>query len=78
MRMGATWKSKGGLSAAEWEEFGYSPRRRSVAFVFGENLVKLNFVGGDGFLETDAGVAPDETESEAVGAGESGSETEMT
>jgi len=71
MRMGATWKSaKPGLSAAEWEEFGYSPRRRSVAFVFGENLVKLNFVGGEKTVETDDRVAPDDLNSESVGAGE--------
>jgi len=46
--MGCTWKSnnkKGGLSASEWEEFGYCPRRRSVAFLHGENLVKLNQLG---------------------------------
>lgn len=57
-RMGARWKSaKPGLSAAEWEEFGYSPRRRSVAYVFGENLVKQNFVGdrdGEGVSETES------------------------
>ncbi len=44
-RMGATWKSKTngkGLSAAEWEEFGYCPRRRSITYLFGENIVKLN------------------------------------
>ncbi len=29
-RMGSTWKLSKGLSAGDWEEFGYCPRRRSV------------------------------------------------
>lgn len=42
--MGGTWKSgcEGKLTAAEWEEFGYSPRRRSIAYLIGENLMKGN------------------------------------
>lgn len=42
--MGATWKSgrQGKLPAEEWEKFGYSPRRRSISFLFGENIVKQN------------------------------------
>ena len=42
--MGATWKSgkEGKLPAAEWEAFGYSPRRRSIAFLVGDGIVKLN------------------------------------
>ncbi len=47
--MGATWKSRGGrkkgqtkLHAEEWEEFGYSPRRRSISYLIGEGIVKLN------------------------------------
>jgi len=48
--MGATWKgrskSKGNkLHAADWEEFGYSPRRRSIAYLIGDGLIKQN---GDG------------------------------
>jgi len=30
------------LTAAEWEEAGYCPRRRSIAYLFGEGLVKQN------------------------------------
>lgn len=41
---GSTWKNKGGLSAEEWTEYGYSPRRRSVAFMLGESLFKMNFI----------------------------------
>ena len=51
--MGASWKSRGGktgkglnkLKAVDWEEFGYSPRRRSIAFLIGEGLVKQNAEG---------------------------------
>lgn len=80
MRMGARWKSaKPGLSAAEWEEYGYSPRRRSVAYVFGENLVKQNFVNGDHICETEAEVAGDRSdETESRIAGEPWRETECT
>jgi len=79
MRMGARWKSaKPSLSAAEWEEFGYCPRRRSIAFVFGENLVKQNTIAGDVNFETAAasasvgnggrgGEATDETETREAG-----------
>lgn len=60
MRMGSRWKSaKPGLSAAEWEEFGYCPRRRSIAFVFGENLVKQNSVAGEGVSVTEGVNASD-------------------
>lgn len=43
--MGASWRSKqyGSLPSSEWEQFGYSPRRRSVAYLVGEGLMKLNF-----------------------------------
>lgn len=42
--MGATWKSGryGTLPAEQWELFGYSPRRRSIAYIIGENIVKQN------------------------------------
>lgn len=70
--MGATWKSgrEGKLPAAEWESFGYSPRRRSISFVIGENLVKQNgrVVGG----ASDSDIASDKR----VGADDSGIETE--
>lgn len=47
MHMGQAWKFQNGkgLTASEWEEFGYCPRRRSIAYVFGENIVKLNSGG---------------------------------
>src|ERR1051325_5769203 len=42
--MGATWRGgkEGKLPAAEWEAFGYSPRRRSIAYLIGEGAVKQN------------------------------------
>lgn len=45
--MGSTWRfgKEGKLPAAEWDAFKYSPRRRSVAYVIGENLMKGNFLG---------------------------------
>lgn len=49
--MGATWRSRAGgkggirLSSEEWEQMGYSPRRRSVAYLIGESMVKLNQKG---------------------------------
>ncbi len=50
--MGATWKSRGGrkkgqtkLHAEDWEEFGYSPRRRSISYLIGEGIVKQNGEG---------------------------------
>lgn len=46
-RMGATWRcgKEGKLPASEWEEYGYSPRRRSISYLIGEGIVKQN---GDG------------------------------
>ena len=52
MRMGATWKSKGGLSAAEWETFGYSPRRRSRGVRLWRELGQAKLLAGDAGLET--------------------------
>lgn len=59
--MGATWRGRSNgkhgerLHAADWELFGYSPRRRSIAFLIGENIVKQNWIvaDGDGCTETD-------------------------
>ena len=63
--MGATWKGgrEGKLPAAEWESFGYAPRRRSIAYLIGEGIVKQNFVrqpgDGEAAVDTDtAGAAP--------------------
>lgn len=47
-RMGATWKGKK-LPAEEWTKFGYSSRRRSVAWLIGTNMVKQNFLDRIGF-----------------------------
>lgn len=41
-QMGSTWKSKGGLTAEQWSQFGYSPRRRSIVYVIGTCLIKAN------------------------------------
>lgn len=45
--MGATWRGgkDGKLPASEWEAFGYSPRRRSIAFLIGKNIVMQNGPG---------------------------------
>lgn len=42
--MGATWRSgkEGKLPTVEWESYSYSPRRRSVAYLIGENMVRQN------------------------------------
>lgn len=42
--MGATWRGgkEGKLPASEWEAFGYSPRRRSIAYLIGDGIVKQN------------------------------------
>ena len=73
--MGATWKSgkEGKLPASEWESFGYSPRRRSISFVIGENLVKQNgrVSAAGNEIDSASGDAADEgfaeTESSRVG-----------
>lgn len=43
-KMPSTWRKgkEGKLSAEQWMEIGYSPRRRSIMFVVGENIVKQN------------------------------------
>lgn len=45
--MGATWRGgkEGKLPASEWESYGYSPRRRSIAYLVGEGIVKQNGEG---------------------------------
>jgi hypothetical protein len=49
--MGSSWRSRGGkktvtkLTAEDWTDFGYSPRRRSIAYVIGENIIKQNGEG---------------------------------
>jgi hypothetical protein len=30
------------MNAADWSEFGYSPRRRSIAYIVGEGIIKQN------------------------------------
>lgn len=60
--MAATWRSgkEGKLPASEWESYGYSPRRRSIAYLIGEGIVKQNTVLGgsaDAYAETDSGSA---------------------
>lgn len=59
--MGATWRAgkEGKLPAEEWEAFGYNPRRRSIAYLIGEGLMKQNFVrdgAGEMCSETEGGV----------------------
>lgn len=62
-RMGATWRAgkEGKLPADQWESFGYSPRRRSIAYLIGEGLVKQNTLksaGGESCNETENNCAP--------------------
>ena len=44
VHMGSTWRfgKEGKLSADEWTAFGYSPRRRSIAYLIGDCLIKAN------------------------------------
>lgn len=41
-KMPSTWRKEGGLSSEQWTEIGYSPRRRSLMYVIGENIVRAN------------------------------------
>ena len=60
--MGSTWRcgKEGKLNAADWTEFGYSPRRRSVAYLIGGCLLKAKQNGTVGVddvtVETEARV----------------------
>ena len=36
------WRREGGLTAGDWENIGYSPRRRSVMFVLGDSMIKAS------------------------------------
>ena len=38
----STWRKAGGLSAEQWIEVGYSPRRRSAMWTIGDALIKGN------------------------------------
>jgi len=42
MLMGSTHRMRKDLSSEEWEDYGYSPRRRSVVYVISEALLKGN------------------------------------
>lgn len=48
-QMGATWRGgkQGKLPAEEWELFGYSPRRRSISYLVGKNLLMQNYIDGE-------------------------------
>ena len=52
--MGSTWRRRNAkrgevrLEKEDWEKFGYSPRRRSIAYLIGENMVKQNGQKKDG------------------------------
>ena len=81
MKMPSTWrKSKPTLSAEEWTEIGYSPRRRSVAYLIGEGLMKQNFLtngkADEYLIETDLPDATSRSSKAAKGAGKSQRETE--
>lgn len=84
-QMGATWKSGkyGKLTSEAWSEFGYSPRRRSIAYQIGANFMMQNFTkngkgNGDRIVVTEAASANpsragDHTlATESTGAGSNG------
>jgi hypothetical protein len=62
MLMPSTWRygKEGKLPALEWEKLGYSPRRRSIAYLIGEGFVKQN-----GAVRN--GEKSDETEASVIG-----------
>lgn len=82
--MPATWRvgREGTLPKCEWEACGYSPRRRSIAYLVGECLVKLNYlkpVGGDDCeSETENHSEPADDTSEGQAGGDDPLETEKS
>jgi len=63
VHMGASWRmGKDKLPAEEWSKFGYSPRRRSIAYLIGEGIVKQNT------LENGGGICDAETEKKSAPA----------
>lgn len=64
--MGSSWR-KAGLPAAEWEDYGYVMRRRSVMYVVGESLLKGNYVTGESGFEIERECAGDEVVGEDDG-----------
>jgi hypothetical protein len=60
--MGRTWAmgKEGKLSADQWTEFGYSRRRRAIAYMIGTNLIRQNYARGGGEVnsETDTPDGP--------------------
>lgn len=46
MRMPSSWRGdKSGFSKEDWTTLGYNPHRRSIAYLIGEAMVKLNKTG---------------------------------
>ena len=41
-KAGSTWMRQGGLSAEEWKQFGYVPRRHAIAYSLADCLMKGN------------------------------------
>jgi hypothetical protein len=41
-KMPSTWRRTGGLSAEQWGEAGYSPRRRAVAYLLSTSVMNMN------------------------------------
>lgn len=80
--MGSTWQrgKEGKLPAEVWEAAGYSPRRRSIAYLVGEGLVKQNTLrpvgGGEARIATEVAGAPADSKhargGEDVGVTEAG------
>jgi hypothetical protein len=55
--MGSTWRYLKKLPSDQWEQYGYPPRRRSIGYVIGENLMRGNMLRErKGKKEAEAGV----------------------
>lgn len=60
MQMPSTWRRTKGLSSEEWEECGYSPRRRALAYLIGTGLIKQNGRDSDAVIarKMEEGIQP--------------------
>lgn len=68
---GSTWRMLGGLTAKEWEEVGYSPRRRSVAWTAGDVVLRAQLRKDKGGVGEGLGDAED-TAGKLIALGEIG------
>lgn len=78
MQMGASWRSgkNGKLPAEEWAKFGYNPRRRSIAYLIGEGIVKQNSLSSDS-TTNHVGGSKNETENRIADVDEFGADGDL-